>query len=84
MKRRTARLINSIGYRKRLAEGLPEMEARLLAALDEGEELRTRRWVVRRQSHELQIIPSNVTQRYQCLPLPLVKSSQEACRPKGI
>jgi len=84
MQRQIAQLINSIGYRRRLAETLPDMEARLLTVLDEGDELRTRKWIVRRQGPTLEVVPNDLAEQYRCLPLPLPNSPREELGPKGI
>jgi len=53
MKRSTVRLINAVAYRRSLARDLPDLEARLLALLEEGKMLRTGKWVVRREGESL-------------------------------
>ena len=69
MDRGTARLINGIGYRMKLQIDLPKMEARLLSILDEGGEIRTRRWAVKRQDNNLVVFPNTIGGKYKTLPL---------------
>ena len=55
MDRRTVRLVNAIGYRTKLSQFLPDMKAELISCLEDGEEIRTRRWIIVREGHSLRI-----------------------------
>ena len=69
MNRATARLINAVGYRMKLARDLPQLEAKLLALLLDGKELRTRRWVVRREASVLVLAPNDSPSSFRQIPL---------------
>ena len=61
MKRSTVRLIHSIAYRRTLAQELPSLEAKLAELLQDGCELKTRRWRARIDAGKLIIGPNDST-----------------------
>lgn len=69
MDRTTATLINGTAFRMKLLIDLPKMEARLLSLLGEGDEMRTRRWAVKRQDNKLVVFPNTPGGKYKILPL---------------
>jgi len=69
MEARIARLVNSFGYRTKLAESLPDIEAELYALMEEDQVLRTRRWLVKRLRGSLLLCPSRNSGGVECLPL---------------
>ena len=69
MKRSTVRLIHSIAYRNRLIDELPQLQERLLALLEDGQTLKTRRWAVRNDRGVLLIAPNALAPQYDQLPL---------------
>jgi len=83
MNRRTARLVNAVGYRTRLDEALPDMKAELLSLLEEGQELRTRRWVIRREGHSVVVSANTFGTPYELVPLPF-ETSQKGSAPQRI
>ena len=78
MDRRTARLVNAVAYRTKLTQALPDMKAELLSLLDEGQELRTRRWVIRREGHSLLVSTNTFRKAYRPVPLPFEVFTDDA------
>ena len=77
MNRATARLINAVGYRMKLARDLPQLEARLLALLADEKELRTRRWAVRRDAGILVLTPNDSPSIFRQIPLEIPDALSE-------
>lgn len=73
MNRATGRLINAVAFRLRLLNGLPGLEQRLLCLLDEGEELATRKWKVKRKGGRLVIHENRGGGNYVPLRLPFLR-----------
>ena len=69
MKRSTARLIHSIAYRRALAQELPRLEAKLAGLLQDGRELKTRRWRVRIDAGDLILTPNGSPPGLHQIPL---------------
>jgi len=83
MDRRTVRLVNAIGYRTKLSQSLPDIKAELISRLEDGEEVRTRGWIIVREGHCLRISANTLGPSYQSLLLPF-RSPKESHTPQDI
>ena len=81
MKRSTVRLIHSIAYRRALAQELPRLEAKLAELLEDGRELRTRRWVARKEDDTLVLTPNHSPPAFHEIPLRIQQAQNELCEP---
>jgi len=77
MKRSTVRLIHSIAYRRALAQDLPQLEAELVELLEDGRELRTRRWVARKEADALLLTPNPSPPVFHQIPLTIPQAPNE-------